>query len=92
MKIIGDTGKGYIIEATHEEVSNLIGYSSRYANGYERPYVGDTIQISKMFHQLHDLENNRPKLRKTVETLRGIADLLEPVIPVIEKEIKEATK
>lgn len=41
-----------------------------------------------MFTQLYNLENKQPELKKVVDTLRGIADLLEPTCPVIENAIK----
>jgi hypothetical protein len=90
VKVIGKTESGFIIEASKEEIANLTGYHSSYSNGYKSPLVGVEIQVSKMFRQLYDLEHNQPELQKVVNTLRGMADLLEPVCPVIEKRVKEA--
>jgi len=89
MKIIGKTENGYIIEASKDDVANLIGYYSHYSKEVNIS-VGDEIQVSKMYQQLHDLERSQPEMRKVVSTLRGMADLLEPVCPVIEKRVKEA--
>jgi hypothetical protein len=92
VKVIGNTKDGYILEASENEVANLIGYSSHWSDKFKRPSVGDDIQINKMYRQLYDLEHNQPELRKVIDTLRGLADMLEPVCPVIEKQIKEAVK
>lgn len=89
MEVIGKTEDGYIIEASKDEIAHLIGYSSKYDNG-ARVNVGDEIQVNKMFNQLYELKQNAPELNKVVKTFRNLADLLEPVCPVIEKQIKEA--
>jgi len=91
MKIIGETKDGYIIEASRDDVANLIGYY--YGSAMKnRLSTGDEIQINKMFRQLYNLEHNQPELRKVVDSLRGIADLLEPCCPMIEAQIRDATK
>jgi hypothetical protein len=92
MKVIGKSESGYILEASNEEVANLTGYYSTYDKDYKRPNCGDNIQINSMYKQLYNLKNNEPKLKDTVKILRGLADSLEPVCPVIEAQIKGATK
>lgn len=91
MKIIGESREGYIIEASKDEVANLIGYYSKYDDKFKIS-VGDKINISGMYQQLYNLKNNQPRLKEIVKTLRNLADLLEPVCPVIEAQIKEAAK
>lgn len=92
MKVIGKSKGGYILEASDNEIANLIGYYSQYDSDYRKPECGDTIQISSMYQQLYNLKNNQPKLKDTVKMLRGLADSLEPVCPLIEAQIKGATK
>jgi len=92
VKIIGESRNGYILEVSKDEVANLIGYSSQYNTKYKPLSVGDEVLVSKMFRQLYDLQNNQPELQKVVGTLRNLADLLEPICPVIEAQIKEAAK
>lgn len=89
MIVIGKTENGYILEASRGEVAHLIGYYSEY-DKESRVNVGDEIQVNKMFNQLYELKDNAPELNKVVKTLRNLADLLEPVCPVIEKAVKEA--
>ena len=43
-----------------------------------------------MFTQLYTLEKKQQDLSQTVRTLRNLADLLEPVCPVIEKAFDNA--
>lgn len=90
MKIIGATENGYIIDADANEVANLIGYYSKYTKDFVKPKVGDEIQVDAMFKQLHTLANKKNDLSQTVKTLRNIAELLEPVCPIIEKSIETA--
>ena len=92
MKIIGKTENGYIVEASKDDVANLVGYHGQYDTKYKPLSVGDEILVSKMFRQLYELKNNQPELQKVVGTLRNLADLLEPVCPVIEAQIREAAK
>jgi hypothetical protein len=95
LNIIGKTEDGYILDASNNEVANLIGYHSDYhmrAETKKTISVGDNIQISVMYQQLYNLKNNEPKLKDTVKMLRGLADSLEPVCPIIEAQIKGATK
>ena len=89
MKVIGKSQNGFILDASSQEVARLIGYYSSYEKGATSS-VGDEIQVDKMYEQLYKLEHNQPELRKVVDTLRGLADLLEPVCPVLEKQIEEA--
>jgi hypothetical protein len=91
MKIIGKSENGFILEASRDEVANLIGYYFSCSDGCKMPSIGDELQVSKMYRQLYDLKNRQPELQKVVGTLRGLADMLEPVCPVIEKAAKEAT-
>ena len=94
MKIIGESKEGYIIEAHKDEIARLIGYYGEYAlrEKGKRVSVGDEININGMYWQLYNLKNNQPKLKEIVKTLRNLADLLEPVCPVIEAQIKDAAK
>jgi hypothetical protein len=94
MRIIGKTEEGYILDASTNEIANLIGYYSDYdmRDSNKKLAVGDIIQISAMYKQLHNLKNNEPKLKETVKMLRGLADSLEPTCPIIEAQIKGATK
>lgn len=91
MKVIGKSSNGYILDSSSQEVARLIGYYGSYEKG-STPSVGDEIQVNKMFEQLYTLKRNEPELKKVVDTLRGLADLLEPVCPVLEAQIKEAAK
>ena len=92
MKIIGITKHGFIIEAHADEVANLTGYYSHYSNvdGFKSPAVGDTIQISKMYKQLYELKAMDGELSRIATTLRGFADHLETVQPIIRPKPEEA--
>lgn len=91
MKVIGESEDSFIIEASKNEIANLIGYYSKYDSKF-KINAGDQINISDMFKQLYNLEHNKPELSKVVNTLRNLADSLEPVCPVIEKSVIEAVK
>ncbi|UWG96811.1 hypothetical protein LPY66_18325 [Dehalobacter sp. DCM] len=91
MKIIGQSENSFILEASKDELANLIGYYSKY-DQKAKVNPGDEINISNMYRQLYTLERKQPELRKVIDTLRGIANMLEPVAPVIEGLVKESIK
>lgn len=85
MKIVAQTYEGYMLEVSKSDIANLIGYYGEYDMGDKyRPKIGDEIKINDMYKQLYTLQNKQPELKKVVDTLRGLADLLEPTVPVIE--------
>lgn len=93
MKIIGVTEKGYIIDANADEIANLTGYYSEYSEKFNKKLkAGDEIKVDEMYKQLYHLSKKRTELAQTVKTLRNLADLLEPVCPVIERAIETATE
>lgn len=94
MKVIAKTRDGYMLEASEDDIAYLIGYNGRYSVSYDKSklQIGDKINISAMYGQLYNLKENQPKLKNTVNILRSLADLLEPVCPVIEASLKEAAK
>lgn len=93
MKIVAQTYNGYMLEASKSDVANLIGYYGEYDMGDKyRPKIGDEIKINDMYKQLYTLQNKQPELKKVVDTLRGLADLLEPTVPVIESVFVDCVK
>ncbi len=93
MKVIGTTPKGYMIEATREEIANLVGYSSNWntVTKAARINVGDEILIHEMYKQLYQLAKNHGKIGEIAEQLMKMSEqlvLLEPVkitVPELEK-------
>lgn len=86
MEIIGKTKEGYILKASKNEVANLIGFYSDYSDEFRSKglEIGDSIQISKMYNRLYKQERSSKDLERTAQTLRTIADLLEPLDPIIK--------
>lgn len=94
MKIIGTHEKGFIVDIDKNDMANLIGYRSEYDDDFrgKKLSAGDEVAISGMYHQLYTLENKKQELSQTVLALRNMADLLEPVAPVIEKVFEDVLK
>ena len=93
MKIIGMSDSSYIIEASKDEVANLIGYSSDYdrRNKGRELRVGENVCVSQMFEYLYKLGDGRRKLKEAAENLRAIAasvELVSPLIPLKKEEGK----
>lgn len=93
MKIVAQTYNGYMLEVSKSDIANLIGYYGEYDMGDKyRPKIGDEIKINDMFKQLYTLQKKQPELKKVVDTLRGLADLLEPTVPVLENVFIDCVK
>lgn len=84
MKIIGQTDRTYIIEASKDEIANLIGYYYTGSDGCPHLKPGDQIQVSAMYSKLSALKNNRWQLNSAISYLEGIAKSLELLKPIIE--------
>lgn len=80
MKIIGKTGNGYIIDASNDELANLLGYYSHYSfgGGNERmtPKIGDEVNVAQMFKHLYELGSAQKEIAATAAKLRTAADLI----------------
>lgn len=89
MKVIGYTEKGYMLDASKEEIANLIGFYSTYSEEYRKKSIGigSEINVSGMFHQLYDLHWRHEDVEKAKENLRKCIDLLDEVNPLIDIKI-----
>lgn len=93
MIIVAQTYNEYMLEVSKSDIANLIGYYGEYDMGDKyRPKIGDEIKINEMFKQLYTLQKKQPELKKVVDTLRGLADLLEPTIPIMESVFIDCIK
>ena len=86
MKIIGTDNNGqYVLTATGDEVAYISGHSSRSVS----IIVGDTINVSAIYHRLIFLQEAEEDLDKAQIDLRRIADLLDPISQTIAHTLKE---
>jgi hypothetical protein len=85
MRIIGESDSGYVLEASRDEVANLIGYYSKYNydKGIATPKPGDTIKVTEMFQRLYTLARRRGEIKTAQKMLRDAADELELVDPIL---------
>lgn len=88
MKIIADTGTGYLIEATENEIAQLHGFEGRIDSAYRNTVrdlrIGHEIEISKIaqaakYVRTLDsavLEQSHERLLTMAERLNDIRDLV----------------
>ena len=88
MKILGETDDGYILQATKDEVARCVGVSSRFAYGAQQLKVGVVIQVNAMYDQISSWRARRTDIEAAQRMLRATADLLGPVVPLVEPEAK----
>lgn len=83
MKIIGDTGSGFILQASKDEVFNLIGYYSQYSSNAPTLPVGCNICVSEMYKQLYRLTEAYKAMADISSKLyaadKPIADVVIPI-------------
>ena len=88
MKIIADTGSGYLIEATENEIAQLHGFEGRGDSAYRKimyaPEIGHEIELSKIVQAAKYvrtldsavLEQSHERLLTMAERLNDIRDLV----------------
>lgn len=93
MKIIGENPQTLILEASKDEVANLIGFINEYDAKLPRGMLraGAVINVSSMFHRLYHLERRKGELERLAKQLRAQADLLESTEPVVQGATEEST-
>jgi hypothetical protein len=95
MKVIGTTKRGFLLDASDDEVARLIGYYSSYAvrDKFRKSKVvnvGDEIQISEMYNSLIELVGKVKTMEQIRASLRAVAASMEIVDPLL-REIEEIT-
>ena len=92
VKVIG-TGpdNSCLLEASPDEMAQLLGFYSHYDGGYKRPQLGAIVTVSEMYQRLYDLARRKGTLTQTAKELRFLADLLEVKAPVIFPQAETAT-
>ena len=90
MKIIGYTEKGYMLDATKEEIANLIGFYSTYGEEYRKKSIeiGSEINVSGMYKQLYGLAGKYNDIKRAKDNLKQCIELLDIVNPLIDVSIK----
>lgn len=86
MKIIGESKDSFIIEASKDEVANLLGAYGRGRLKDLKP--GTEIHVNKMYHQLNDLAYDRKRYDALADELLDMANrlrMLDAISPAIDK-------
>lgn len=91
MKIIAEAKGGFLIEATADELSNLMGYASDFYRTYDRREgnekfrIGDKIPIKKMYDRLYGMANMSKELTEISAKLRAASDFVNTALPTIQR-------
>ena len=90
MKVIGYTEKGYMLDATKEEIANLIGFYGTYGEEYKKKSIGigSEINVSGMYKQLYGLAGKYDDIERAKDNLKRCIELLDIVNPLIDINIK----
>lgn len=90
MKIIGYTEKGYLLDATKEEIANLIGFYSTYSEEFVKKFlgIGSEINVSGMYKQLYELTGKHDYIERAKDNLKQCIELLDIVNPLIKISVK----
>lgn len=94
MKILGKADREYrsyfIVEMEADELAMLVS-TTKYADGRDMSQlrVGDKVAVDKSYHRLRQLLANNSTVRKNIDSLRALADLMEPLEDCVEVAIPE---
>lgn len=92
MRIIGKTdGSGFIVEASAKELANVAGFYWEGDDKCPRLQVGRVLEVGAMYTRLTALKRAESELAGAQTTLRAVADLLDPIRPMIEAANEEQT-
>lgn len=100
MKVIGraqtsNYGEAdFLVQISAGELVMLVS-ATTYAktNDVSRLKVGDSVTVDKHYLRLRNLLDNRDTIKKQIDSLRALADLMEPLsdcVQVAIPEIKES--
>lgn len=97
MKIIAHSGSDKVfIEASRDEVARLVGFYSAYDEKFRAAMkdlpVGTEIKISEMYDRLGQQNYNTEKMLSTARELRGMAESLEILQPIVFPKIEPNEK
>ena len=88
MKIIGRTKEGYILDASADEIANLVGYYGKYSLDKKvQLNIGDEINISQMYKQLYNLSRKHEEIESAKEKLAECIKYMDEIEPVIDIKI-----
>lgn len=89
MKIIGKTKEGYILDASANEIANLIGYYGEYSLRQDNVSlgIGEEIRISQMYDQLYKLHVKHNEIEAAKIKLEECIKYMNEVQPVIDVKI-----
>lgn len=79
MKIIAKTNGGVIIEATENEIANVMGYAYASTNGCPKINIGTDIKISDMYQRLTDIQYNSQRVKDAKDKLKNMLSTLDKV-------------
>ena len=87
MKVIGITGKTYLVEMTAGELESLTGIGRGWGDA-SLTNIGPELEIQGAWGTIRSLQSKQKELPQLANKLRALADLLEPIaveIPVIQE-------
>jgi len=90
MEIIGTNSNGFILQATADEVTKILGftYAAQAKDAGFALAVGSVIPISDIYSRLSSMRSNDTALADARKSLRSLADLLEPIDNAIQEALK----
>ena len=94
MKIIAKRDDGFIIDISHNELSNFCGYYSLYSDRKPDFKIGNEINVSEIYNKYSQLVNNIQNL-KTIknecERILNSVSVIDPISKImaeIDKEVQ----
>jgi hypothetical protein len=87
VKIIAQTNGAYLVEATESELDAISGKRLRTetcVGTYNPLPVGTKFDVSEAWRRMRDLNDRTESLRRAAGTMRGLADVLDSQLEIVE--------
>lgn len=106
MKILGKTDKGFILQATEDEVARLTGCSYMGCDDWKKdaqrdgitlernghPAVGAEIPVNAWWDRVSAIAEREKNLAKLGENLKSLGDLISNAWPAVTIQFAKVTK
>lgn len=88
MKIIGDTGGGYLVEISDYELEQIIGTKVPNRSHYAAFQPGKKIEVSNAWKKLEPIIDGEKRIKQQADILRGLANVLDGTAELVKRTME----
>ena len=88
MKIIGDTGNGYLVEMSDYELGLVMGTPCKSRSYHGSIPAGKCIEIATAWKKLEPIIDGEKRIRQQADILRGLATVLDGSADLVKRAME----